>query len=353
MQKKLYILGVLLVAGTLAFAGGNREEEAESNGDTDQVESEQRQDTAAEESATPITIDEDQEYVATVNGVGIPRAEFQQNVENTLNRYRQQGQQVSEEQLPILQEQVINQMIAEELIYQEAVEKGIEADEGLVEDQFQQMRSQFETDEAWQEAMNNLGTNEVELRRQLERNAIIQEMVARATSSVESISEAEIQTFYEENPQFFEQGEQVAARHILISTQGVTDEDVLEEKRAQAEEIKEELEAGADFASIAQERSEGPSASRGGDLGTFGRGQMVPAFEETAFDLEVGEISPIVETQFGYHIIEVTERIEGGATPLAEVRPNIQQYLVQEKQQEAITSYIDNLREEAEVEILI
>jgi peptidyl-prolyl cis-trans isomerase C len=353
MQKKLYILAVLLCLGILAFAGGNQENETD---DAEQVEAEQEQDQQDSEddgTRTPITIDEDHEYVAIVNGIGIPQDEFEQNIENTLNRFRQQGQQVSEEQMPVLQEQVLDQMIAEELIYQEGLEQGVEADEELVEGQFEQMRSQFETDEAWQEAMANLGTDEIELREQLERNAIIQEMVAQTTSDVGNITEEDVQTFYEENPQFFEQGEQVAARHILISTQGVTDEEVLEEKRAQAEEIKAELEAGADFATLAQERSEGPSASRGGDLGTFGRGQMVPAFEEAAFNLEEGEISAIVETQFGYHIIEVTDRIDGGTTPLAEVRPNIQQYLAQQRQQEAINEYIETLREGAEVEVLI
>ncbi|MFP4376963.1 MAG: peptidylprolyl isomerase [Spirochaetales bacterium] len=352
MQKKLYILFALIVAGTLAFAGGNREQDSGADETTEERQTEQ-QDSSNEEARTPITVDEDQDEVATVNGVGIGREEFEQNVENTLNRFRQQGQQISEEQIPVLQEQVLNQMLAEELIYQAAIERGLQADEETVENQFQQMRSQFESDEAWQEAMDDLGTDEAELRDQLARNALIQDMVAEATSDVGAVTEEEIQTFYEENPQFFEQGEQVAARHILISTEGITDEEVLEEKRAQAEAIREELQGGADFAAVAQERSEGPSASRGGDLGTFGRGQMVPAFEEAAFNLEVGEISAIVETQFGYHIIEVTERIDAGATPLAEARPNIQQYLVEEKQQEAITSYIDSLREEAEVEIFI
>jgi peptidyl-prolyl cis-trans isomerase C len=353
MRKTLYIAIAFLLAGAVACARGNREEAENQTDEQSQEQSQTGTTDANDRESTPIAIDDDQDVVARVNNVGIPRESFERNVQNSVRRFQQQGQQITDQQMPLVEEQVLDQMIAEELIYQKAISEGVEADPQTVEDQITDMRSQFETDEAWQQAMDNQQTSEEELREQLQRQMVIQQMVNQATTDVTEVTQEEIQTFYEENPQFFQQGEQVAARHILISTQEVTDQAVLEEKRAQAQSIKERLEAGADFAELAQEESEGPSGPRGGELGTFGRGQMVAPFEEAAFNLEVGEISDVVETRFGYHVIEVTEKIEAGLTPLEQVQPQIQQYLIQEKQQEAVTAYIDQLREEADVETFL
>jgi peptidyl-prolyl cis-trans isomerase C len=174
-------------------------------------------------------------------------------------------------------------------------------------------------------------------------------MIAEAVEETTEITDAEVQEFYDENPQYFEQGEQVAARHILISTEGMETDEAVEEARSRAQDVRQELEDGADFAELAKEKSEGPSASRGGDLGTFGRGQMVGPFEEVAFALEEGEISDVVKTRFGFHVIQVTEKIESGVAPVDQVSQNIRQYLSQQKQAEALNAYVDELREDAEI----
>ena len=101
---------------------------------------------------------------------------------------------------------------------------------------------------------------------------------------------------------------------------------------------------GENFGVIAAEKSDCPSKSKGGMLGAFGRGQTVPAFEEAVFSQKVGEIGPVVETSFGYHIIEVLDRKEARKVPLSEVSKRISNYLVAEKKDKAVKEYIESLK---------
>jgi len=147
----------------------------------------------------------------------------------------------------------------------------------------------------------------------------------------------------------FTQGEQVAARHILISLEDLDTEAEREEARQRAESVREHLLAGEDFAELAREVSEGPSAANGGDLGTFGRGQMVPAFEEAAFSLDVNEISDVVESQFGYHVLQVTDKIEPRTVGFDEMKERIVGYLKEQRQGPAVQAYVADLKDTAEI----
>ena len=134
----------------------------------------------------------------------------------------------------------------------------------------------------------------------------------------------DIQRYYNDNIQQFTTPEQVRASHILLETTGKVDADV----RKRAEEILKQVKSGADFAALAKKVSEDKgSAANGGDLDYFGRGRMVPEFEEVAFKLPPGQISDLVKSQFGYHIIKVVDKRAGSTRQLEEVRPQIQQQL--------------------------
>jgi parvulin-like peptidyl-prolyl isomerase len=129
--------------------------------------------------------------------------------------------------------------------------------------------------------------------------------------------------------------EQITASHILVKTE------------AEARDVLNELKQGKDFAEIAKAKSTGPSAPNGGSLGTFSRGRMVPEFEEAAFALKVGELSEPVQTQFGYHVITVTERMEAHVKPFDEVKEDIRETLVSEY----VDTLLNDLRSKATVEI--
>lgn len=154
-----------------------------------------------------------------------------------------------------------------------------------------------------------------------------------------SVTDQEIEKYYEENMSTYIQEQSVRAKHILVKT--------LEE----AKEIKEKINSGLSFEDAAKQFSSCPSSAQGGDLGVFTRGRMVPEFENAAFELSVGEISQPVETQFGYHLIKVEEKNDASIMPLSEVADTVRNNLIQEKQNQKYYETTEQLKKRYNVEI--
>jgi peptidyl-prolyl cis-trans isomerase D len=161
------------------------------------------------------------------------------------------------------------------------------------------------------------------------------------------IGEEEISAFYQGNLENYSHGEQRSARHILIRTEPGATEQAREQLRAQAEEVLQRLRLGEDFATLAAALSQDPgSAQRGGDLGFFGRGDMVAPFEEAAFNTAVGELAPVVESQFGFHVVEVTDARPAGSIPIEDVTEDIRRTLELRRGQELVASEAQRLKAE-------
>jgi len=168
-----------------------------------------------------------------------------------------------------------------------------------------------------------------------------------------TVTDKESKTFYEENPDLFKQDEQVKASHILIKLDTAADEAQKTKAKNEIADLQKQLNAGGDFAQMAKEHSQGPSAVNGGDLGFFGRGQMVKPFENVAFGLKVGEVSEIVETRFGYHLIIVTDKKPAAVMPFPETETKIREHLKQKKLEQEVVAYLQTLREKAKIEKFI
>ena len=186
------------------------------------------------------------------------------------------------------------------------------------------------------DAKRNLLEGEAGFREQLAKlkdNLLVNYSIEKTVSSVSAVSDAEVEEFYNSNPEQFTMGATVNASHILVDS---------EEK---AIEILAEIKGGKSFEECAKEYSSCPSGQNGGNLGDFGRGQMVPEFDSAVFGMEVGAItdSP-VQTQFGYHLIKLNSKSEGGVTPLDEVRDSVRSMLYSEKQKKAYQSKINQLK---------
>ncbi|MFO7782757.1 MAG: peptidylprolyl isomerase [Spirochaetia bacterium] len=369
MQSRLFrIVAMALALGlavtVAATAGGNREESQEDQESQEQEQQQDQTDQSGGDQGLPSgnaqpaqpdsepAVDPDGEPVAVVNGTALSNERFNDAVaRNELQMRRQsQGAPISDTQLNDMKANILEGMINEELLYQVAQEQDISASESEVEEQIQQYKGQY-GEEGFASALANAGMNEDQLRSEISRSLTIQKLLEEEVTSGIDVTDEEVREFYEENTQMFEESQSVKASHILIDTREAETEEAKEEARARAEELLEELEDGADFAELAREHSEGPSAQNGGSLPQFSRGEMVPSFEEAAFALEAGEISDVVETRFGFHIIKVEEKSTGGTTPYEEVKPQIAQYLEQQRQQEAVQAYLDELKEAPENEI--
>lgn len=184
-------------------------------------------------------------------------------------------------------------------------------------------------------------------------NAVLaQEFLQREIEGKVKITDDEIETYYKGHEEEFTNPESAKARHILLKVPEGADEKAWKETESKAKDIKKKLENGEDFAELAKKYSDDPgSKNKGGDLGFFTKGRMVPEFESAAFSLKPGELSDPVKTNFGYHIIEVQEKKAASTKTLAEVQAQIRQTLQTEKQQQLQGALIEKLKAKYPVKV--
>jgi len=180
----------------------------------------------------------------------------------------------------------------------------------------------------------------------------IQELLKQEVHDKVSVTPAEVRAYYDDNPDEFRVSEEVCARHILIKVPPEADEAQRKEALRAIHDAAERIRKGETFKEVAKNVSQDGSASDGGNLGYFGRGVMVPEFEEVAFSLEEGKVSGVVETQFGYHLIKVDEKRSGSSIPFDEIKAGIEQMLKRRKAEFRGQEYIENLKAEADIEII-
>lgn len=286
----------------------------------------------------------------TVNGIEISEAKVAAQITYQVGqRGGDPGSAVQPEAYQQVRRQVVEQLVAQELLWQEAKRRNFIATDTEVDKQFQRTKSGFDSEQAFISKIQESGFTESSYRDDIRRQLTVEELVTQGVLPSTDISDEEIKAFYDANVDQMKIPEQVHARHILAIPAG-SDEAAKQAALEKITGIQKELRDGANFQQLAIERSDGPSAPRGGDLGFFGRGQMVPAFELAAFAMQAGEISDIVETQFGFHIIKLDERQEERFVLLVEAAERIYEYLAQDRLQEAMKKLIAELRARARIE---
>ena len=196
-----------------------------------------------------------------------------------------------------------------------------------------------------EEVMKNSPMGEERMREEMLIGIKVNKLLDTHLDISATVSGKEVDTFVAENKDRLAMPETIRARHILIKVEPTDDDTAKAEKKARIDAIHQELLDGADFAELAKAKSEGPSAPRGGDLGSFPRGKMVPEFEEAAFSQDLNAIGDVIQTKFGYHVLQVTERVESGQIP----REKIIKMLANRKRQEQMTAYIEQLKTRAEI----
>jgi parvulin-like peptidyl-prolyl isomerase len=223
------------------------------------------------------------------------------------------------------------------------VDKEIAKIKEQVGDQARSSGQDMSNQEAYEQALKQNNITEDQLREDIRENLPVQKVQQKVAGNAEP-SEEEIQKFYEKNKEAqFTTPEQVCVRHILFN----------KDQKQKAKDAKKQLENDGDFAKLAKEYSQDPgSAEKGGDLGCLGKGETVPDFEEAAFGAEQDEIVGPVQTQFGYHVLEVTEAKPKQTRPLSEVESQIRSQLSTEKQSEAFSKWLEEQKKQRDVEYL-
>ena len=299
----------------------------------------------------------------TINGVDIPQSEIDRIVQSQLKRITEESRQLPltfiEQYEKQLREQVLEQTIRRHLLDQKVKEANIVVtDEEVINKitEIAAMQREPLTLEEFKNKMDQYGQSfdnvKADVRSGMARNKFMQAQWAGKIN----VTEEDAKKYYEENPKKFEQPEQVRVSNILIKPL-LTDPNLdlnvdpnedkakaMAKAREKAEELLKQLKDGADFAELAKIHSNGPMAPQGGDIGFFSRGEMVTAFEDVAFKLEIGQISDVVETEYGYHIIKATDHKEASTIPFDQAKDKIILQLTQTKQSELANEYIDSLK---------
>lgn len=332
MYKKVVAPAMLLLfilqANYILFANENTEAKAEKDVSADAVADVKTENNAG------------QDVVAIVNGEKIIRQEF----DRRMYVIKRMNQDVTR----FTQLQVINQLTKKVLLKQFIEGQNIEVSDEKVQGELEKIEYFLKTnpnnnEKSLEEILETQGSNISELKNEIKRTLALSKYLD------EKVSEAEKRSYFDANKNAFN-GEKVKASHILIGASGLESDNEFEDARQKIEVIKGKIDNGADFAEMAKEYSTCPSAENGGDIGFFQRkGSIVEEFAEVAFSMRIGEISDPVKTQFGYHIIKVTDKEEGKDVGYEDVADMVDFVYMQIKAEELLKG----LYEKAEIKITL
>lgn len=292
--------------------------------------------------------------VAKVNNKEITGTALQEATKLAAAQLQMMGQQMPAGGMTSLRRGVLDDLISMELLAQEARKKKIAPTDKQVDEELKGFKERFPSEEMFHQALAQQGITVKDLRDDVRSQLQIGLLLKQEVEANIKISDDEIKKFYNSRKDQFREPEKAKASHILIKVDsGASDEDRAAAKK-KAQDLAKQAKKGADFAKLATEHSDDPgSAKKGGDLGEFSRSDMVKPFADATFALKAGEVSDVVETRFGYHVIKLESKSPAQTLPLKEVRSDIEQYLKLAKSQEEARSYIEKLRAQAKVQTFL
>ena len=283
------------------------------------------------------------EIVATVNGQSIRKIDLDNTIQGfSLEQYRKTSDQLTHTELAELQELALEKLLARELIFQEALVFGIVADESLIDTEREKIVANFPSEEEFFATLEKAGIDAMMYHRMLRQDITVNLMTEKKLIEIPEPSEAQIKAMFKDRSAQMNRKGRIRASHILVK---IEDDD-----KAAAMVIIQGLKAKAateDFAALAKQHSACPSATGGGDLGWFRKGDMVKSFETAALTQELGIVGDPIETQFGYHLIKVVEREEDTRLTYDEACPQIITVLKGEAGGNLIASWVEELKRRA------
>jgi peptidyl-prolyl cis-trans isomerase C len=290
------------------------------------------------------------DVVAVVNGNKILNKEFSREITRIKQQFAASGRKIEDGKFKEILNDVLENLIERELLYQECLKNKITVSSEEIDKQLETMKKRFPDEEKFKMALAQMGMTPEILKFEMNRGMIVQKYINSSVADKVKVSDADADSFYKMNPQMFKQPAKVKASHILIKVDQNAGEYDKKAAKDKILAIKEKLKKGADFAKIAKESSECPSSARGGDLGLFGKGQMVPPFQNAAFSQKIGEVGEVVETRFGFHLIKVMEQKTESVVSFDTAKTQIIQKLKQDKVHGKVKELLAKLKTSAKIE---
>ena len=289
---------------------------------------------------------------AIVNGQEISGEAVGFELDRLVKFYLAHGMSMAEvkKNLPELEQKALEQAIGARLLLDEAARLELPVTAADIDAEVAKVVAQVGGEENYRKALAAQNLDEAAFRRELEKGARVNMLVSQACAHVADPTEDEVSAFYLAHQAEYVAPEEVLCQHILVKCEAG---DLPEAKTAAFEKIsaiRARIAAGGNFAEEAKKSSDCPSGQQGGSLGWFSRGMMVREFDEAAFTMKKGELSPIITTQFGYHIIYKADQRGGGQQTLVDVHDQIKDLLRHEARGRAMDAYVKELREKAQVE---
>ena len=295
--------------------------------------------------------------------VEIKRGQFDDEVVRVKARFAAQGQPLPAEHLSMLEKNVLDGLIQAQLLKAKTTDADKAAGKAVAEKRIQDAKTQLGSDESLNLKLKAEGITREELMDKWAEGGAAESLIKRELKV--NVTDDDVKKFYEDNPAQFEKPEMVRASHILLGTRDTTTQKELADdqkaaKRKQMEDILKRARAGEDFAKLAKEFSEDPGSKDKGGEYTFPRGQMVPEFEAAAFSLTNNQVSDVVTSSYGYHIIKLIDKTPAKKMALMDKAPaadatieaKIKDYLIQQKTEKLAPDYLDQLKKTSDVQIL-
>ena len=281
--------------------------------------------------------------VAKVNGKPITRQQLDEACNAQLAPYIAQGQQLPPEQMLGFQRQILGQLIQQELLDQAASKIEVPDLDKKVTEQVASIKARYPNEP------------EEKIKSHVRQMLTIREFIEQRFGSKITVTDEQIKAFYNEHPDYFQKPDTIRASHILVGVPENATEDVKKAKRAIIDKARERVtKGGEDFAKVAGELSDDPgSKQNGGDLEFFAKGQMVPEFDKVAFELKTGDISEVVTTKFGYHIIKKTGEQPAEKRSLDKSKEVITRFLKERETRKQVTQFLEEQQKAAKIETLL
>jgi parvulin-like peptidyl-prolyl isomerase len=279
--------------------------------------------------------------VAIVDGEEVAKSDFDALINQAKQSYKNQKRDfpaAGSQEYQTLRNQAVQFLVQREQFEQEAADMDVEITEKQIDARLEQIQKQYfgGDKKKYEQQLKEQGLSEKQVRNDIRAQLVSEKIFAQVTRDVK-VTDAEIEKYYNENKEQYSQPESRDVRHILVKA------------KAKADDLKAQLDGGADFAALAKQHSTDTGSKQNGGKLTISRGQTVAPFDKTAFALKKGDISPPVKTEFGYHIIQALSEVKPAkTTPLKDVKESIRQQLLQTKKNEAMTKWVDDLKKDYE-----